>query len=147
MFIVPLFNIILVVRLTSAMSTTTFESILVAHTAAPYCPTPSAGTTWNADVNYIACCEDGPLWTMTLTTAIGYGKQTVYACCETGYSCTGVPTPMSDWTLNAKSKFFSAWKLYFQNLHFIVPATDFDSRTSSSYTNVHPIPNSSTYYI
>ncbi|KAH7333518.1 hypothetical protein BKA65DRAFT_553880 [Rhexocercosporidium sp. MPI-PUGE-AT-0058] len=96
-------NLCLLAVLASAYDgTTTYNSILVAHTAAPYCPTPIIGAAWNVDENYIACCETWANgYSMTLTTATGFGKQLVYACCLSAYTCSGAPQPMSDWTLDS----------------------------------------------
>ena len=80
--------------------TTTFDSILLAHPSPSICPTESRE--WQPDGNYIACCDN--YWgTHTLTSGRGPGGTTVYACCYSGYTCTGAVSLMKDWTIDANS--------------------------------------------
>ncbi|KAG4424306.1 hypothetical protein IFR04_002547 [Cadophora malorum] len=67
-----------------------FDTILSAHTVAPYCP-----DYYKADENFVACCSSNGL----LTSGIGPGHVTLPACCWTAATCTGAAPPMYDWTI------------------------------------------------
>jgi len=80
--------------------TTTFDSILLAHSSPTICPSPKDFDSYIPDASYIACCNHwfGP---HTLTTGVGPGAQPVYACCMSGYTCTAPVSLMKDWSVDS----------------------------------------------
>ncbi|KAM7183292.1 hypothetical protein V8F33_013682 [Rhypophila sp. PSN 637] len=79
--------------------TTTFDSILLAHSSPTFCPSPVDMTSWAVDAGYLACC-DNYNGEHTLTTGLGPGSKPLYACCLSGYSCTAPVSLMKDWVVD-----------------------------------------------
>jgi hypothetical protein len=101
-------------KLTSAAGTTIFDPILIAHAEPSICPSPTGiGRTYTPDPDYLVCCDAG-FPGNTRTTAKGPGGKTVYACCASGYICTGAAPVMSDWSIDVNGKAFRA-SLDFRN--------------------------------
>ncbi|KAM7212795.1 hypothetical protein V8F06_011830 [Rhypophila decipiens] len=81
--------------------TITFDSILLAHPSPTFCPShTNLWASWTPDSNYLACC-DNRFNTHTLTTGIGPGGKPLYACCQSGYTCTAPVSLMKEWSMDS----------------------------------------------
>ncbi|KAK4207495.1 hypothetical protein QBC37DRAFT_406161 [Rhypophila decipiens] len=83
--------------------TITFDSILLAHPSPTFCPShTNLWASWTPDSNYLACC-DNRFNTHTLTTGIGPGGKPLYACCQSGYTCTAPVSLMKEWSMDSNA--------------------------------------------